>query len=518
VLMCRALPRRRRPVAAVATCLCSLSLPAAGLAAPAGQAPAAAPHPGALTIDHRAPGCVAAGKYARLAACFRPQNALARARVYFRAGGTGDWFYVEMSGAPPCLEGVLPRPKKSLRRIEYYVAATDRTFAESRTSERVLQVTRDGKCPVGPLAPVASVASAVIGSVSGAAPAGFVTAAGGLSPLLIAGGVAVVGGGTAAVVVGGGGGEESPVTTTLPPATTTTTTTTASTTTTSTTTTTTRPTPTTTTTTTTTTTRPTPPTTTTTTSTTTTTTTTTSTTTTTTLAPCETPNQPPTVSITSPTTGPLGGLQATIAADASDPAPSPGVKEVRFYWQYCPAGVCQASNLIDADTTPPYSAVWVFPTCGAAPEDRFRVLARAEDKCGNVSADANVDVRLTGRPCFRGDARSRPTAIWVSELSVPGGRGQVVVDGAEAVFPGGGMETFSAWSGPGPHRFEAILVDGDGRPGTWRFDLSALSPSPGSLRVVAGEAAVSGPGAVVFRLRGKPGERVVFSVEVGEGR
>jgi len=106
----------------------------------------------------------------------------------------------------------------------------------------------------------------------------------------------------------------------------------------------------------------------------------------------------------------------------------------------------------------------------------------------------------------------------VSEFSVAGGRGQVVVDGTDAVFPAGGVETFTAAAGPGTHRFEATLVDGSGRPGAWRFDLSGLGAVPGSLRVVAGEAAVAGSAAVVFRLRGKPGERVVFSVDVGGGQ
>ena len=134
-MMCRALPRRHFPTAARASRMLGLSLVASGLAAGAAvaatQVPARAP--ASLAIEHQAPGCVAAGKYARVAACFKPQGALARARVYFRAGGTADWFYVEMSGPPPCLQGVLPRPKKGLERIEYYVAATDRSFAESRT-------------------------------------------------------------------------------------------------------------------------------------------------------------------------------------------------------------------------------------------------------------------------------------------------------------------------------------------------------------------------------------------------
>jgi hypothetical protein len=278
---------------------------------------------------------VAAGKYPRIAACFQPPGALARARVYFRAGGTADWFYVEMGGAPPCLEATLPRPKKSAGRIEYYVAATDRYFAERRTGERAMAVTTDGRCSAGPVAPSVDTASVVIGSISGAAPEGFVTGAA-LSPLLVAGGVAVVVGGAAALVAGRGG-EESP---------------------------------------------PTPPTT---------------------------------------------------------------------------------------------TAAITFP--GATPS---------------------------------GPAA---TGAWASTLSVPDGCGQVVVDDAQAVFPGPGTEAFSAPARASAHRFEATLVGGGSRPGTWRFDLVALGVAPGTLRVVAGEAVLAGPSSIAFRLRGEPGERVVFTFE-----
>ena len=98
---------------------------------------------------------------------------------------------------------------------------------------------------------------------------------------------------------------------------------------------------------------------------------------------------------------------------------------------------------------------------------------------------------------------------------MPDARGQVVVDGTQAVFPAGGLATFSLPVDAGRHRFEATLVDGAGRPGTWRFDLSTLGLRPGSLGVVAGEAAQAGSATVVFRLRGKPGERVVFTFDAG---
>jgi hypothetical protein len=206
-----------------------------------------------------------------------------------------------------------------------------------------------------------------------------------------------------------------------------------------------------------------------------------------------------------------------INANASDAGS--GVKEVRFYVQSWTGGAYGTPTLVGADTTSPYSAVWVFPPPGCPntnPDARYRILARAEDNCGNVSPDAAVDVRFPDLICFRAAARSADaTGAFVSELLVPDARGQVVVDGTQAVFPAGGTATFSLPVSPGRHRFEATLVDGAGRPGTWRFDLSTLGLRPGSLRVVAGEAAEAGSAAVVFRLRGKPGERVVFTFDVG---
>ena len=167
------------------------------LATPAGPSSAfsapgpaqAAPVQSPIQIEHNAPACVQAGKYARLDACFRPASALARARVYFRKGGTTDWFYVEMARNAPCHRALLPRPKKDIGRIEYYISATDRRSSEARTRDVTLLVSEDGSCSAGPLAPIADSGSVVIGSASGAAPAGFVTG-GGLSPLLIGGGVA----------------------------------------------------------------------------------------------------------------------------------------------------------------------------------------------------------------------------------------------------------------------------------------------------------------------------------------
>jgi len=208
-----------------------------------------------------------------------------------------------------------------------------------------------------------------------------------------------------------------------------------------------------------------------------------------------------------------------VTATATDPTPGSGVREVRFSFQYCPGGVCGSETAIATVTSSPYSTSWSNqPSCSQAPEDRFRIVARAVDNCGNVSNPDGVDVRSTGRGCLRARATEAPgAAAWQSELALAEARGQVVVDGTEAVFPSAGSESFQSPLGPGPHRFEATLVDGAGdrrSGGAWRFDLSALRLTPGSLRVVAGEAIqVTGSG-LSFRLRGRAGERVVFVFEV----
>ena len=45
-----------------------------------------------LGIDHRKVGCIVAGKYPNLKACFAPASRLARARVHFRvADGAQNW-------------------------------------------------------------------------------------------------------------------------------------------------------------------------------------------------------------------------------------------------------------------------------------------------------------------------------------------------------------------------------------------------------------------------------------------
>jgi hypothetical protein len=93
----------------------------------------------------------------------------------------------------------------------------------------------------------------------------------------------------------------------------------------------------------------------------------------------------------------------------------------------------------------------------------------------------------------------------------------VVMNGRSASAVRPGVAAIAAEGRTGANRIEAVLARGAGRSGTWRFDFSAVAAfKPGSLRVVAGTVAVITPDAVVFRLQGKPGERVVFTFEVDD--
>lgn len=112
---------------------------------------------------------------------------------------------------------------------------------------------------------------------------------------------------------------------------------------------------------------------------------------------CDSDN--PTAAITSPSTGGVGGLSVAVDVAATD---ATAVASVTVYWEYCGAsftGCVGNRTALTPDTTSPYSVTWTFPSCGAAPLDRFRIYAQSKDTCGNESGYASVDVRLTGRGC-----------------------------------------------------------------------------------------------------------------------
>ena len=143
----------------------------------AAAGPFAAPLHAAVNVQHQAVGCLLADAHPRLEARFEPEGEVARARVFFRAAGTPHWYSVEMGRQAGLWSGVLPKPKRSTPRIEYYLEATDKAFVPARTSEHAAEVaTGPGACRKdAPLAASLPSARVVVTAAAGApaVPAGF---------------------------------------------------------------------------------------------------------------------------------------------------------------------------------------------------------------------------------------------------------------------------------------------------------------------------------------------------------
>jgi len=185
-----------------------------------------APSGPASPIQHDPVGCFIAGQFPLLDASFTPPDKVARARVYFKASTSNDWFFIEM--APDPTEGAeagkflgkLPRPKLEASPVSYYIQMTNTDFVDSQTNENSAIVVADEKdCPhdrkvaaIGPSGPVQ-----VFSAATGAAVSAVGFAAGGIA--LTAGAIALIVG-AAAVGVGvavGGGPTPTPKPPTPPP-------------------------------------------------------------------------------------------------------------------------------------------------------------------------------------------------------------------------------------------------------------------------------------------------------------
>jgi hypothetical protein len=98
-----------------------------------------------------------------------------------------------------------------------------------------------------------------------------------------------------------------------------------------------------------------------------------------------------------------------------------------------------------------------------------------------------------------------------SRLLVPGGRGDVTVDGRTLSVAGGVETAVSLAPRSGEIVVEGWVREGAGE-GVWRF---SLGPPEGGLRiqrVLAGEPVTFTPDTVVFRLKGRAPRRIAFVV------
>jgi List-Bact-rpt repeat protein len=104
-----------------------------------------------------------------------------------------------------------------------------------------------------------------------------------------------------------------------------------------------------------------------------------------------------------------------------------------------------------------------------------------------------------------------PPAQWTSVLDAPGATGNVIVNGASTAGVGRASAMIAVTEGPGAVRVNGVLATGSG-PGTWRFERNAGGGSAVRIKVLEGQVSLVTPDAVVFRVRGLPGERVAFAI------
>jgi len=429
--------------------------------------------PGGIAIDHKAVGCIVAGKFPKMNACFDPNAQVAAGRTYFRAEGGTSWYYVVNKPDAPCWTAILPRPRKELidKHVDYYVQVTGKDLQESRTAEyHPIVVAREADCKDKPLGLYLDKASV---SVFPSLPAEF-TAGGIGAGVVIGAGVAVAG--AAAGGIAAASGNDNPTTmpvttpTTIPPTVTTGTTSTTVT----------------------------------------------------------TPAQPQVwrfVFKVSPTSGtePLDVL-----VNMCDSTP---VGSLRYFYDFdgdgsfdfqgLGPGKCNQTRTFTLLGFSPAGRITqkpkmrVFDVMGCA-EPRTEDLQPQARLCQTIKVTVDEDLALNTNPISVQREGAVRRLAWSTQLDVPNGSGQVVVNGASAVFSGPGRSNAVAMGRRGENRMEAQLVQASGKPGTWRFELSATSSlEPGSIRVVAGDVALVTGDAIVFQLKGTPGERVVFTFRTG---
>jgi hypothetical protein len=420
-----------------------------------------------LAIEHKPVKCIVAGEFAKLNACFVPASFLARGRVYFRLEGTTPWFYVETRPDAPCQAGVFPKAKKELigKHLEYYVQGIDRSFLEAQDEQnRALIVRSEQDCKDQPIAAITAKGPA---AVFPALPAGF--AAGAAVPTaVVAGGIAAAGGGAVVALRSGGNGTTTstfiattpPTPGTNPPATS-------------------------------------PP-------------------------PTAPPATPP----------PVPSVRCVPNFSVS-PDPPEGTTPLEVTFDMCATTGSQRRFLYDFDgngsidlrgrscsATRTYTPSEITAR-GTGTPATVTYVATVTAGCEDVGVfdTRRYEVRVTARRltvnALEGPPPVRRIAL-SSQLDAPQAKGQVVVNGTAVVYTPSGRSMAVAQGRKGENRVEAQLVQAGG-PGTWRFDLGATGTfEPGSLRAIAGEVVVVSADAVVFRLSGKPGERVVFAFRAGQ--
>jgi hypothetical protein len=493
-----------------------------------------------VAISHDFIECWPSDDHPVLSARIVPPEELRAAKVYFRAEQHLDFYFVEASILPGGnVEAVLPRAAPGTERVVYYVEAVTLGFGSTRTDERTPPVADADECrrrdPLlalfdgeAPRILVRGVREGAPGVPPGFLAAGLLSGGGGGVGAAAIGAIAAGGAAGGVVVAAGSGGETAttaasaaPPETSTPPATTsiagalptTTTSATGS------------ESPTTTI----------PVTTTAQTTTTVPITTTAPTTTTTTAIPTSSttsasPQADVAVSISAPSSILLGNLLTFDVQVANQgPSTATGVTLTVSFpstltVQSTSGGSCTGvvgSVRCDLGTLAAGASVGIQVrvlalTLGSITTTASVAANEVDPAPGNNAASVTTNVTLL----LREDASE--TVSVVTHLDVPPhdgrDRGETLLDGRLIAIDSSAPVELRARVLEGVLVVEAVLTASGGRGGRWRFDFRGAPASDGSIRVHAGDVLALGPGGVVFRLRGEPGERLRFTFRARETR
>jgi hypothetical protein len=446
----------------------------------------AALHAQGPAIDHKPVGCIVAGNFPKLNACFSPASTVARARVYFK--GTAPtagphWYWVEFKSDSPCFVAILPKPMKNMTGMSYYVEVADKQFREARNADQAVKVVPDaGGCDKDvPVAGWVQNASVVVGGPAGASTiplgfsgAGVVGVGGGIGTGVVVGGVVAAGAAGAGVyTLTSDDSTDDPGPPPPPPPAATATPTPAP---------------------------PVPP------------------------APTATPVPPgPT-----PTSAPFRANCRVFPTFGREPlvvsfdcCASTGTN-LRFEYDFDGDKVEDARNVCRTSRTYTLKGTSFAPLLTTTPtieRDFFASITVRE-----ALSDGGRTVE-TFRITVEGDATLRIQSVkpseasrrvsWTAELS-GASSAQLVVNGSSATYARTGKSSGNAVGRAGINRMEMQLVQG-GEAGRVTFDLRSM-PSfvPGSLRMVAGDVVAVTDTAITFRLKGQAGERVVFTLTAAD--
>ena len=116
-------------------------------AAPRAQEPPAPAVRSKLQIQHDPLPCVTTVAGAAVDALVNPGPDVSVSRVLWRAAKQLPFYYYTlMTGQPPSLEGIIPRPEETTTAVEYYVEAVDRASLSRKTPDYVAPVVKSNVC------------------------------------------------------------------------------------------------------------------------------------------------------------------------------------------------------------------------------------------------------------------------------------------------------------------------------------------------------------------------------------